>query len=86
MNGQTGCPDNSNPKLRMIAFWNIAASGHRLRSPDGENYAAISPILGNKPELLAELARNSFRAAFIEALHRHRLLAEVDDYLRRTTV
>jgi adenine deaminase len=48
-----------------------------------ENYEAISPILGNEPELLAQLARNSFRASFIEKPHRHRLLAEVDDYLKK---
>ncbi len=48
-----------------------------------ENYAAISPILGNDPELLAQLARNSFSASFIEESHRRRLLAEVDDYLKK---
>ncbi len=49
-----------------------------------DNYAAVSPLLGNEPLLLAQLARNSFRASFIDDAHRHRLLAEVDDYLKKT--
>jgi len=48
-----------------------------------ENYEAISEILGNDKELLAQLARNSFSASFIEASQRDSLLAEVDTYMQQ---
>ncbi|MCP4339878.1 MAG: adenosine deaminase [Desulfobulbaceae bacterium] len=48
-----------------------------------ENYEAISTILGNSAELLAQLARNSFSASFIEASRRDSLLAEVDAYMQQ---
>jgi len=48
-----------------------------------ENYAAVSDILGNDKELLAQLARNSFSAAFLETPRRESLLAEIDAYLQR---
>ena len=47
-----------------------------------ENYEAISGILGNSAELLAQLARNSFSASFIEDTQRDSLLAEVDAYMQ----
>ncbi len=49
-----------------------------------ENYTAVSDILGNDKNLLAQLARNSFRASFIEEAQRTGLLAELDAYLLRT--
>jgi adenosine deaminase len=49
-----------------------------------ENYAAISGILGDDTKLLAQLARNSFSASFLEESQRDSLVAEVDAYLRRT--
>lgn len=49
-----------------------------------ENYAAISPLLNNDKNLLAQLARNSFSAAFIDQAQRDRLIAEVDAYLQQT--
>jgi adenosine deaminase len=48
-----------------------------------ENYEAISDILGNDTELLAQLARNSFSASFLEASKRDELIAEVDAYIRQ---
>jgi adenosine deaminase len=48
-----------------------------------ENYEAISDILGNDTELLAQLARNSFSASFLEASKRDELIAEVDAYMRQ---
>ncbi len=48
-----------------------------------ENYAAVSDILGNDKKLLAQLARNSFSAAFLEETHRDSLIAEVDIYLQQ---
>jgi adenosine deaminase len=48
-----------------------------------ENYAAVSDILGNDLELLAQLARNSFSASFIEDTQRDCLIAEVDAYLHK---
>jgi adenosine deaminase len=47
-----------------------------------ENYQAISGILGDDMELLAQLARNSFSASFLEASRRDSLLAEVDAYMQ----
>lgn len=47
-----------------------------------ENYEAISTILGNSAELLAQLARNSFSASFINDAQRDSLLAEVDTYMQ----
>jgi adenine deaminase len=47
-----------------------------------ENYAAVSDILGNDKELLAQLARNSFSASFLEESQRDSLIAEVDVYLQ----
>ncbi len=49
-----------------------------------ENYAAVCDILGNDKELLAQLARNSFSASFLEESQRARLIAEVDAYLRES--
>ncbi len=49
-----------------------------------ENYTAISPLLNNDKNLLAQLARNSFSAAFIDQAQRDRLIAEVDAYLQQT--
>jgi adenosine deaminase len=48
-----------------------------------ENYEAISAILGNDTQLLAQLARNSFSASFLEASQRDSLLAEVDAYMQQ---
>ncbi len=48
-----------------------------------ENYEAISGILGNSAELLAQLARNSFSASFINDAQRDSLLAEVDAYMQQ---
>jgi adenosine deaminase len=48
-----------------------------------ENYEAVNTILGNNTELLAQLARNSFSASFLEASQRERLVAEVDAYMRQ---
>lgn len=48
-----------------------------------ENYEAVSEILGNDKELLAQVARNSFSASFIEASQRDSLLAEVDAYMQQ---
>lgn len=47
-----------------------------------ENYEAISDILGNNTELLAQLARNSFSASFLKASRRDELIAEVDAYMQ----
>jgi adenosine deaminase len=48
-----------------------------------ENYEAISDILGNDIELLAQLARNSFSASFLEDAQRDSLIAEVDAYMQQ---
>ncbi len=48
-----------------------------------ENYAAVSDILGNDKNLLAQLARNSFTAAFLNASQRDRLMTEVAIYLQQ---
>ncbi len=46
-----------------------------------ENYAAISPLLNNDQSQLAELARNSFRSAFLSGERQQALLADVDRYV-----
>ncbi len=46
-----------------------------------ENYQAISSLFDNNIEKLAQLAGNSFRAAFLEASQRDKFLAEVDAYM-----
>jgi len=46
-----------------------------------ENYEAISPIINNDKEILAQLARNSFESAFISQSEKARLVAEVDSYV-----
>lgn len=43
-----------------------------------ENYQAVSGILGNDRETLAQLARNSFNAAFISQAEKEKFTAEVD--------
>ncbi len=48
-----------------------------------ENYEAVSDILGNSPVLLAQLARNSFDASFLEDSRRKLLICEVDNYLQK---
>jgi adenosine deaminase len=48
-----------------------------------QNYEAISDLLGNDTELLAQLARNSFSASFLEASRRDELIAEVDAYMQQ---
>jgi adenosine deaminase len=50
-----------------------------------ENYEAICDILGNNTELLAQLARNSFSASFLETSERDKLIAEVDAYMQHWT-
>lgn len=50
-----------------------------------ENYAAISPLFHNDKNALAQLARNSFKAAFVDHGRRDRLIAEVDAYLQHAT-
>ena len=51
-----------------------------------DNYVAVSAILGNDKNLLAQLARNSFSAAFLDNAQRERLLAELDAYLQLTKI
>ncbi|MEH6456457.1 MAG: adenosine deaminase [Cocleimonas sp.] len=46
-----------------------------------ENYEAISPIINNDKGVLSQLAKNSFKAAFISASEKARLIAEVDSYI-----
>ncbi len=46
-----------------------------------ENFSAISSLVDNDPTILAELARNSFRAAFLDEAQKNKLIAEVDNYL-----
>jgi adenosine deaminase len=46
-----------------------------------ENFAAISPLLNDHKKQLAQLARNSFKAAFISLQRQQELLAEVDHYV-----
>ena len=47
----------------------------------GENYQAVQDGLGLDDWTLAELARNSFRAAFLDDERKAHLLAEVDGYV-----
>ncbi len=46
-----------------------------------ENYQVISSLLGDDKVKLAQLARNSFSASFLEASRRDSLIAEVDAYM-----
>ena len=46
-----------------------------------ENFHAISGLLDNDPNTLAELARNSFQAAFISQELKNNLIQEVNNYL-----
>ena len=48
-----------------------------------ENFAAISGILGHDKEVLTQLARNSFSAAFISQQQQEVLQKEIDLYLTR---
>lgn len=48
-----------------------------------ENYQAMADHVGIDNATLAELARNSFRAAFLDEDRRRQLLDEVDDYVAR---
>jgi len=45
-----------------------------------ENYRAVAAVFALSPATLAELARNSFTASFLEAADKARLIAEVDAY------
>jgi len=47
-----------------------------------ENYQAISGLLGDDRQILAQLARNSFHASFLGEKRRDRLIAEVDAYIQ----
>ncbi len=47
-----------------------------------ENYEAVSDIISNDKETLAQLARNSFSSAFISKVEKQRLINEVDNYLK----
>ena len=49
----------------------------------GENYQAVQECLGIDDLTLGELARNSFRASFLDDETKARLLAEVDAYMGR---
>ncbi len=48
-----------------------------------ENYRAVQQALGLSNETLAELARNSFKAAFISPEAKRAYAREVDDYQAR---
>ena len=48
----------------------------------GDNYACCVAELGLSKQQLAELARNSFRATFLDDAAKARLLAEVDAYAK----
>ena len=50
----------------------------------GENFAACHAAFGLTAGELAELARNSFAAAFIPETEKQRYLALLDDYLRHS--
>ncbi len=45
-----------------------------------ENYEAVQESFGFGPEILSELAKNSFKSAFIESEKKLRLCREVDEY------
>jgi adenosine deaminase len=49
------------------------------------NYEAISDLINNDKENLAQLAKNSFDAAFISDAEKQRLNAEVASYLAKNT-
>jgi adenosine deaminase len=49
----------------------------------GDNYAAAAVELGLDRDTLAEIARNSFRSAFIDENRRSQLIAEVDEFVAR---
>ncbi len=46
-----------------------------------ENYEAISPIINGDKDVLSQLAKNSFEAAFISESEKARLATEVDNYV-----
>jgi adenosine deaminase len=46
-----------------------------------ENYEAVSGILNDDKQALAQLARNSFEAAFISQVEKEKFIAEVDAYM-----
>jgi len=46
-----------------------------------ENFAAVQEGLGFSDENLAQLARNSFEAAFLPHADKRRLVRQVDDYV-----
>lgn len=46
-----------------------------------ENYEAVSDLINNDKENMAQIAKNSFDAAFISEAEKQRLNAEVTDYL-----
>lgn len=46
-----------------------------------ENYEAISPLINDDKQVLAQLAKNSFQSAFISDTQVEKLVAEVDSYL-----
>jgi len=50
-----------------------------------ENYEAISPIINNDKQILAQLAKNSFDSAFISNSEKSRLSNEVDEYLKTSS-
>ncbi len=96
----TVCP-LSNSKLAVVADMQhhplpqMIAAGLRVtvNSDDpayfggyiNDNYLAISDLLGNDRRLLAQLARNSFSAAFLDEPQKKALIAEVDAYLQAMT-
>jgi len=49
------------------------------------NYEAISDLINNDKENLAQLAKNSFDAAFISDAEKQRLNADVDSYLAKNS-
>ncbi|MEX2255995.1 MAG: adenosine deaminase [Acidimicrobiia bacterium] len=49
-----------------------------------DNFAAVVPALALTDEEVLELARNSFRASFLDAAERDRRLAEVDEFSLRS--
>lgn len=49
------------------------------------NYEAISPLINDDKEVLSQLAKNSFNAAFISDTKKAKLVEEVDKYLIANT-
>ena len=47
----------------------------------GENYQAVQDLLGIDDATLGELARNSFRASFLDEEKKAELMSEVDAHL-----